>query len=509
MTLRIGPSTAIAGSRHYKWWVYAAVGIGLLMSIMDQSGINIALPKIADHFNVDIPTVQWITLSYMLSTSAMFMPIGRLSDMIGRKRIFLTGLLIFMGAAAVGGASPVFPLMIVAKIVQGIGAAGIQANGMAMIIEAFPEREWGKALGQYITIIGLGIIAGPVIGGLLVSEFGWRLVFFANIPVGLIALVSVLAVVKGEGGIPGKGTRRFSFDWAGAGLSSGALVCFLLGMANAHRFGWSSPPIIVSLLITAALLTAFIWWELHTSDPILDLSFFRNKLFSTGIAARLLFFLALSSVFFLMPFYLIKGLNYEPKIAGLFILPSAASLTIMGPISGRLSDSFGARWVTVAGLAVSASTMFTLSRLNLDSSPAHVVAGMILNGLGDGFFTTANTSAIISTQGRGRYSIASAFVNLTTYTGLVTGIALATTIVTVTMASMGYEPSLGAVSEVGSEGVRAAFVSGLSKAFLISDGIMLLAMVVSGLQGRARQSEPSFRGSIQEPSPLPNSAGDD
>ena len=128
-TIGLGPSKRIANSANYKWWVYAAVGIGMFLTVMDQTGVNIALPRIADHFRADLPTVQWITLSYVLSTSAMLMPLGRVSDMIGRRRVVVTGFLIFMGAAALGGTAQAFPMILVAKIIQGIGAAAIQANG--------------------------------------------------------------------------------------------------------------------------------------------------------------------------------------------------------------------------------------------------------------------------------------------------------------------------------------------------------------------------------------------
>ena len=237
LPVALSPSRCIANSPSYKWCVYVAVAVGLFMTVMDQSGVNIALPRIADHFSADIPTVQWITLGYVLSTSAMLMPMGRLSDIVGRKRVFVFGLLIFMGAAALGGSARVYLVLISAKLIQGIGAAAIQANGMAMITAAFPDRERGKALGMYMAIIGTGSISGPVVGGLLVSGLGWRSIFFAAIPVGLVAVASSMAVLKDKTAAgPGDPARR-SFDWPGAGLSSGALVSFLLAMTNGHRSG--------------------------------------------------------------------------------------------------------------------------------------------------------------------------------------------------------------------------------------------------------------------------------
>jgi len=188
---------------------------------MDQSGTNIALPTIADHFDADIPTVQWISLGYILATSALFMPAGRLSDIIGRKYVYMGGFVIFMAAAAVGGSSNWFPALVAAKIVQGIGAAGVGANGMAIVADVFPERERGKALGLYMTIIGTGSISGPIIGGTLVSAFGWRSVFFIAIPLGLIALLAAALVLQKGVGQRREDAESVRFDWGGAAMASG------------------------------------------------------------------------------------------------------------------------------------------------------------------------------------------------------------------------------------------------------------------------------------------------
>ena len=185
MTLRaikaIAPIEKVTRSPNYKWWAYFSIAIGLFLTVLDQSGVNIALPRIAEEFGADIPTVQWISLSYVLATSATLMPLGRLSDMIGRKLVYVTGFVVFVGAAVLAGSADTFMLIIVAKVVQGVGSAAIQANGMAMVTQVFPERERGRALGLYMSIIGTGAISGPIVGGLLVTQLGWRAVFFASV----------------------------------------------------------------------------------------------------------------------------------------------------------------------------------------------------------------------------------------------------------------------------------------------------------------------------------------
>ena len=278
LPVAIVPIDRIATSPNYKWWAYFSIAIGLFLTVLDQSGVNIALPRIAEEFDADIPTVQWISLSYVLSTSATLMPLGRLSDILGRKLVYVTGFFVFVGAAAMAGSADTFMVIIIAKVIQGVGSAAIQANGMAMITQVFPERERGRALGLYMTIIGTGAITGPVVGGLLVTQFGWRYVFFASVPIGIIAITAALAVLRG-GRAGGPDGARQRFDWAGAALSSAALVSFLLGITNAHELGWLSPPIVLAIGLALSLAAAFIWWERRIDHPMLDLDFFRVRAF--------------------------------------------------------------------------------------------------------------------------------------------------------------------------------------------------------------------------------------
>lgn len=499
MALTFGPSDRLGSSPNYKWWAYVAVGLGIFLTVMDQSGVNIALPRVAEHFSATIPTIQWVSLGYVLSTSAMLLPMGRLADITTRKRVYVGGFVIFALAAALAGSAPVFPVLIAAKILQGIGAAGIHANGMAMILEAFPERERGKAVGMYTAIIGTGSITGPMIGGVLVSGLGWRSVFFASIPLAVVATVLVLTVVKRAA--PGRGTdgRGRRFDWPGASLSSAALITFLLGITNAYRYGWSSPIIVVALGLAVLLLVSFIWWEQRTGDPMLDMGLFRNKVFSMGISARSVSFLGASAVFFLMPFYLMQALDYQASQAALMLVPGSIGMAVMGPISGPLSDRVGTRWPSAVGMASSAAGMFLFSRMGVDTHPAHVVIGMALTGIGMGLFSAATTSAVMGSMGRSRYGIATAVLNLARTSSNVTGVAMATTIVTLTMGSLGYEPSLAAVTEDGGEGVKSAFVSGMSRAFMVAGALMVLSIALSVLRGEAQPDETPEERPVAEP----------
>ena len=489
----IVPLRRITESQNYHWWAYGAVAIGMFINVMDQSGINIALPQIADDFAADIPTVQWISLGYSLATSAMLMPMGRLSDMIGRKRVYLTGFAGFVLLAIVAGLSRNLGILIAAKIVQGMASAGVQANSMAFITEVFPDNQRGKAMGLYMAIIGIGAISGPMVGGLLVSEFGWRSIFFAGIPISLIAMASAGLVLKGRTATQSARGSGSSFDWIGAALSSGALVAFLLAMTNAWKLGWMSPPVVAAFAAALVMLAGFIYWEMRTPQPMLDLSLFRNRVFSMAIGARFASFLGGSSIFFLMPFYLIQVLNYEARHAALLLMPGALGMAILGPLSGRLSDRFGTRWPATAGMVSSAAAMFILSTVGLNSPAWHIIVGMTLSGVGMGTFSSPNTSAIMGSLSRDKFGVVSGFVNLTRTSANVTGIAVATTLVSITMASQGFEPTLSVVATGGGDGVRMAFVDGLSTALRISGVTMVLALVLTVVRPDPRKSTVAVR----------------
>ncbi len=498
-------SAWVARNPNYHWWAYGALFVGLFLTVMDQSGTNIALPRIADHFQADIPTVQWVSLGYTLATSAFLMPMGRLADILGRKEVYIAGFAVYVCAAAVGGISPVLLMVIGGKLLQGVGSAAIQANSMAMVADIFPPQQRGRALGLYMTIIGTGAISGPIVGGLLVAWLGWRAVFFATIPVGVIAAILALLIfnmprpVRSQGGVSSE-----RFDWLGASLSSGGLVTFLLSMTNAYRFGWGSAPIVLGLAASAVFVIVFIWWEMRAPNAMLDLSLFRSRAFSMGVSARFLSFLGGTTVFFMMPFYLIEVLQYSSSKAGLMLVPGSVGMALSSPLVGRLSDKIGTRYLTMLGMTFSAAAMFLFSRLDLDS-PAYLVAiGMALSGVGMGTFSSPNTSAIMGAADRQKYGIVSAFLNTTRTTANVSGVALATTIVTFAMASYGYEPSLSAISQDAGEGVYNAFVAGISRSFLVSTGLACVAMIISFFRSEApptREPAPA--------QPVAASAGDD
>lgn len=468
-------------SKHYKWWAFGALAIGLFTSVSDFGNVTVALPSISEYFGTDLIVSQWVVIGYALTISALLMPMGRLSDIVGRKQIYITGFLIFVIGALVAGSSPNMLVLILAKVLQGVGAAMTQGTSMAMVIDTFPDEERGRALGLQMSVVGLGGVAGPALGGFLVGTLGWRSVFFFNAVFGLASAVAASLVMVGKR--MSVHTYHPKFDWLGAGLSTTTLIIFLLAMTGGHQFGWTSIPIGTALLGVIGFATFFVWWELRCEVPMFDVRQFKNRLFSLGVFASFLSFVGMSAVRFLMPFYLQAVMGYSPIQVGLILVPNALSMVVVGPLSGRLSDRYGWRLFNVTGLLMSASALVLLSRIEVSSPLSLVMSGMILQSIGLGIFNAPNNSSILSTVHTSKFGVVSGFLNLVRNSGNVTSIALATAIVTEIMASMGFPPSLSAVDEGASVDLFHSFISGLRIAYLSMGFIVFVGVIVSSIKG--------------------------
>ena len=475
----------VRDGRSYKWWVFAAIAIGTFVSVVDSGSVLVALPEIEGHFGSDLPTVQWVVVGNALAISALILPMGRLGDIAGRKWVYIGGLVIFVAGSLLAGLALNLPWLIAAKVFQGFGSAMIQGNGMATVISSFSGAERGKALGTHMSVVGSGAIAGPAIGGLLVASFGWQSVFFINVPIGVLTILItwlVLSPAQESGDTRAAGR----FDWLGAGLSAAALLVFLLVVGNGHRMGWTSPAVLLGAATTAALLAGFVWWELRTPSPMLELRLFKRKLVAIGAAAAWLSFMGMSSSRFMMPFYLQRVLEIGPRDVGLLLIPPALCMVLLGPVSGRLSDRFGWRALTVSGLALSMAASIAVNLT--ESSPVLFIVLMLMaQSAGMALFNSPNQSSLLSAVERNQYGVVSALTQLIRNSANVTSIAVATTVVVVTMGTYGVEPSLDAVSPA----VADAFVAGLKWAFILMAAMLLTGVALAVIRGERRRPEPT------------------
>ena len=485
--MAVNPAVNQGGGRR-KYPVFGALAIGLFASVFDHGSVIVALPSVAQDLQIELNSVQWVVIGYALTISALLLPMGRLADLIGQKRVYLLGAAIMVVGAAGAGLAPNLTTMLLARMLQGVGSAMTQGTGMAIMTSVFPSSERGRAIGLLMTTVGVGAVAGPSIGGFVVDFLHWRAVFFLTIPLALLGMAATLAVLRGwESERAGRGG---GFDWPGAALSTGVLVTLLLGLTLATETGWTQPQILGDFALSAAMFAAFIWWELRAPAPMFNLRFFRGRVFSCGIAAAFLTFLGQSSVLFLMPFYLQNVLGLTPKAAGLVVMPGALGMAILGSVSGTLSDKFGWRRFTVGGMLFSTLGLAILSRVTETSPLWQVIPGIVLVNCGMGMFYSPNSSSVLSAVGRDSYGVVSGLLNLVRNSANVISLAIATTIVTMTMGSLGYEPSLEAVRQDAVAGVRGAFTVGMRYAFYTLVIMVIASMAVSFLQGRPQPAPP-------------------
>ena len=466
-------------SDNYKWKVFWVLSLALFTMVMDFSVTNIALPSIAGDFALHLRVVSWVAIAGALTVSAVLLPLGRLADITGRKMVHLIGMALFALGALASSLSPNLTFLIAARIVMAIGGAMDQAVVTAIIIAVFPAQERGKGLGMLTTAVGIGAVAGPIVGGPLVGSFGWRSVYlFLFFPTVICFILSIFVLDDARIGTVRR-RQGERYDWIGALTSSGALALAIFTINNPLDLAWTSGPVIFSALLTLLLLVAFVLWELRVKIPMINLRLFANSLFSWSTSARFLGFFGSSAVWFLMPFYLQDVLAYSPRDVGLVIFVGAFAMAITGAFSGRLSDRFGYRIFTFFGLGFTIIMGLLFSTLDFDTPLYVVMSALALNGMGMGLWMAPNMSSTLGSVDPTSYGIVSAFLNLVRNVATVTSVAVTTLIVTTVMVGRGVEADLGAIGETGAGLVGAAFLAGTRMAYLILAGFSFCALVAA------------------------------
>ena len=380
--------------------------IALLIAVLagfltpfDLSAVNIALPTLASEFSMDAVTLSWVATAYLLASAVFLVPFGRIADIHGRKKIFSAGLMVFTFAsfAMVFSVSP--SMIILLRVVQGIGAALIFGTSVAILTSVTPPRERGKALGIYTTAVYLGLSMGPFLGGFLTTSFGWRSIFLVNVPVGILILAIVRTKLEGEWA----DARGESFDLSGALLYGLALVCVM--------FGFSLMPDVSGMVLVAVgtlVLATFLWWEHRTPSPLINLSLFlKNRVFAFSNLAALINYSATFSVTFFLSFYLQYIRGFSPAVAGTILVTQPVVQAVFSSYAGRLSDRIEPGRIASAGMTMTAVGLFLLSLLSADTPLTYLIGTLILLGLGFAFFSSPNTNAIMSSVAKPYYGVAS------------------------------------------------------------------------------------------------------
>lgn len=484
----------------HPWWALATVNIGTFMSTLDASIINITLPTIMADFRASLAVSEWVILSYLLVITGLLLPFGRLADMTGRKKVFRLGFIIFSLGSGLCALSRNPAQLIFFRALQAVGAAMLMSNSFAIITAVFPPQKRGRALGIVGTVVATGFTIGPSLGGFLVTTFGWRSIFFINIPVGLIGITMTTYILNERLISPALGQKK-KFDFLGAGLIITGLSALLLGLTSGQSGQWSSPLVIFELVLAAVALPLVPIWEVRTPQPLIDLTLFNNRLFSFGNLAGFLSFLSISANAFLMPFFLQLALGYSPFQAGLMMTPTALTLAVVAPLSGWISDRVDPRILSTLGMAINSCALFWLSLLTAQSSYHDVLIRLILLGLGQGLFQSPNNSSVMGSVPRHSLGIAGGFLSMMRNIGQVVGVAMAGSILSATMVSITGHASLHALhtgdSAIQRANVLVAFMHGMSHAYMVACLICFLGMWTSMVRGKPKSAV------AEEPPPAP------
>ena len=404
------------------WFAVAAVCVGAFMGQLDASIVTVALPTLQRTFDVSVGAVTWVGLSYLLVLVATVTAVGRFADMWGHKLLYVYGFLIFTLASALCGLAPSLGALCGFRGLQAVGAAMLQANSLAIIVLVVPGRALGKAIGLQGAAQALGLAMGPSVGGLLLAAGGWRLIFFVNIPFGLLgALAAVLLVPRSRDLM-----ARVRFDWNGLAIFFPAVVALLSAISFGAEVGWGSLPIVGLFVVAGVLCVLFIRHERRDTDPMLDLGLFRNSQFSTGIASGIGSYLVMFGVLLLVPFYLERGLGLGTARSGLELMAMPLAFGVVAPFAGRLADRLGARPLTVAGMGLVAGGLAVLGAVR--PSTGAFLGLLAAVGMGMGLFTSPNNASIMGAAPEQQAGMASGVLNMTRGLGTALGLALTGTV---------------------------------------------------------------------------------
>jgi EmrB/QacA subfamily drug resistance transporter len=385
---------------------HAGKHIVLLIAILagfitpfDGSAVNIALPSMGTEFHMDAISLSWISTAYLLAAALFLVPFGKIADIYGRKRIFLYGIAIFSLASLVMTMVPTTSLLIMVRVLQGFGGAMIFGTSIAILTSVFPPGERGKALGIYITAVYSGLTVGPFLGGVLTQNFGWRSIFFVNVPIGMIACILILWKLDGEWA-ECVGER---FDLLGSVIYAGALVAVM--------YGFSLVPASMGIvLIGTGIIIGIIFalYEMRVPAPVLDMRLlFKNRVFAFSNLAALIIYCATFAVTFLLSLDLQYTKGFSPEYAGLVLIVQPAVMAVVSPVAGRLSDRIDPQVVASAGMAFTAMGLFLLAFLSESTPLWYMIACLVVCGVGFGLFSSPNTNAIMSAVEKRSYGVAS------------------------------------------------------------------------------------------------------
>src|SRR5215208_6645170 len=426
-----GASSGTESSGERNPWLILLVLCGaIFMLLLDTTIVNVAQQKIKEGLNADLSQIQWILDSYILAFAVLMLSFGRIGDIFGRKKMFVAGMAIFIAASGLCGIShwianlvgiPGATALIVARVVQGIGGALMMPQTLSLITVAFPPQKRGAAMGVWGSVVAMGAVLGPLLGGYIVTQYPWEWIFLINIPVGIVAILATLTIVPESRDPLASG----KLDWGGLLFSAAAIFALVYALIEGPKFGWTSPQTLGLLLVSATIFTLFVWWERRVGDPMVKLELFRIRNFWVASVIGLAVPFGLFGIFFPMTVFLQGALDMTPLEAGLTMMPMSLMLMVVAPISGRLSDRIGARWILITGLIlVTVGILLITSRVSTATNWHTLLPALLVTGTGMGMTFAPMTAAAMSRVPPRISGSASGILNTSRNIGQLLGIAV-------------------------------------------------------------------------------------
>ena len=447
-----------------KWWTLGAVAFGLFMIMLDNTIVNVALPSIQRDLEIGISELEWVFNGYALTFGVLMLTGGKLADLLGRRRIFIVGLVIFTLASLFCGLATSAGWLIGARVVQGVGSALMNPATLSIITATFPPRQRGMAIGIWAGVAAMALAIGPLVGGLITEHIGWNWIFFINVPVGILAVVVTRLVVSES-----RDTSAVQrLDLPGLLASGIGLFALTFALIEANSYGWTDPVIVALFATSAVSLVGFVLLELRQRVPMLDLSLFRNGTFAGSNAVMLLVGLAMFGVFFYNSLFVQNVMGYSAVQTGAIFLPMTMLIILIAPAAGKFSDRVGSRWLMGVGMVLLSVSLFTFSRLDAGSDFWNLLPGLLVGGVGMGLVMTPTTAAAMGSVSIDKAGVGSAVLNSMRQVGGSLGIAVMGAIV----ASQVDAPA-------GTPQAAQGFIDGFQNALVVASLIALAGAVLA------------------------------
>jgi EmrB/QacA subfamily drug resistance transporter len=418
------PPVQRVGRFDYKWVSLAVVLGGTIMTLIDATVVNVAVPALQTAFHArSYNDISWVVTGYLLAQGAVIPVTGWVTDRYGTKRVYLITLFLFTVASALCGLAWNLPMLVLFRVLQGVGGGMIMPIGMTIILRAVGPSQMGRVMGIFGVPMLLAPAVGPVLGGWLVQDFTWRLIFYINVPIGVIALTAAYRLLRET-----PHSRSMKLDWIGFLTGTPAVVALMYGVDRSSELGWGSPLVLSMLVISAVLFAAFVWRQRVAEEPLLQLELFRDTTFRASIILGFFLVTALFGAMLLLPLYLQQVHGYSPIDTGLLLMPQAATAALFMPIGGYLTDRIGPRPVVIFGVITLVIGGVMLAQIHVDSPIALIVAALALRGMAMGFAMMPGMSAGLARIPPRLTSRASSITNTVQRAGSSVGIAILVTV---------------------------------------------------------------------------------